>query len=108
MVARNCDFARFAASAASLATFSEAAARSTSRLCRIARTVVLPNSLEARSIVTPNRAISTASGSDTRPSVQSVTAMMPPSSGTASRRNDRPISAMNSAATAIEPQAKKM
>ena len=34
--------------------------------------------------------------------------MMPPNSGTARKRKERPISAMNSAATAIDPQAKKI
>src|SRR4051812_15216385 len=63
IVARNWDFARFAASADSFAAFNETAAASASRLCRIALIVVCANSREARYIVTPNIAIKAANGS---------------------------------------------
>ena len=105
MVARNCDLAWLAASAASLATCSDATAASATRLCRMACLAVDENSLEARNMVIPNAAISVPSKTDTGVFCRKRTITMLPSSGTANKMNERPTSDKKKAAIAIPPQA---
>jgi hypothetical protein len=103
MVARNCDLARLAASAASLARTSEAFASSASRLWRMERSVVLRNSCVARSMVMPNSTASTASGTDLAGPGISETTISEPSCSTLNSRKLRPAIDMKKAAVATEP-----
>jgi hypothetical protein len=108
IVARNCDLAMLAASAASLARLSdslaasalalarcsEALAASTSRPWRTARVVASVTSRAARYMVSAKIADSTASGNERTFSTSEHTAITAPICGTASSRKDWPTSDM--------------
>ena len=104
IVARNWLLATLAASAASLARSSELLAASASRLWRRLRTAVSPNSRVARTIVSPNKSASTASGSDCAAPGVSDTMASEPSCRPASSRKLRPAIDRKKAAVATEPQ----
>ena len=108
IVARNCDLAMLAASAASLARFSdslaasvmalarcsEALAASASRPWRTARVVIAVNSYAARNIVTPKISTMKAIGREGSLLPSALTNASEPSCGTVSSANERPTSGM--------------
>ena len=104
MVARNCDLATLADSAASLARTSDALASSASRPCRSERSAVLRNSNVALLIVRPNNTASTPSGHWSAWPEKKLTNTNEPNCNTTRIRNPRPTIENPYTAVATEPQ----